>query len=55
MSYPAALAALHPNQAKAIQAELASWQSGDYAPAGDNLRRETALPHDVFVRLLDSF
>lgn len=55
MSYHAALSALDPNRATAIEAELASWLSGDYAPVGDNLRRETALPHDVFVRLLDSF
>lgn len=53
MSYRAALAELPADDAKAIEDELNGWL--DHAPVADNVRRETALPHGEFVRLLNSF
>jgi hypothetical protein len=53
MSYHMALSALSPKQRQTIEAELAAWK--DHAPVADNLRRETALPHDEFVHLLEAF
>ena len=55
MSYDSALAALRAEDRQAVEHELSTWTGDDDAPVAENIRRETSLPHGVFVQLLAAF